>query len=448
MDSETLSKRLFDATWASERPVDALRQLCLEIGHDLETADLSTVLRFAELALRLREPQLLQRASQSLGRFEANPWAYVLLAELDRLHTDTERLAQRLALAHQEMDSYPTPLATCWLRVASRVGVDQLAQLAERTSDTEALELVLFGGLDHGPSDLTVRHGRATRLAQRCNIDETSATDVLSYISNLPSPTNRHLDWTDPEATDPGWIKALLDRIASAKSKQQGLSIIRLGDGEGLYLHRAFGSVDGYQRREPLEFPDDPPEYRHDKMHLALARAIRRADLCLVPDLRYLVHGPIGGVAVFQWLLGSGVPTDNLVAGPVFFGFDLEALGLTDRLISMATGVIGPVDPAGLEVFGGKTVQWHRVPSSDYPGNPESHLRDSLPRIVGERFKPGEVWLVAAGMPGKIYCQAIKDSGAVAVDVGSVMDLWAGRTETRFNARLHPWLARRFVSTS
>jgi hypothetical protein len=38
--------------------------------------------------------------------------------------------------------------------------------------------------------------------------------------------------------------------------------------------------------------------------------------------------------------------------------------------------------------------------------------------------------LVAAGILGKIYCDVIRAAGGVAVDIGHVADLWAGR-ETR-----------------
>jgi hypothetical protein len=35
--------------------------------------------------------------------------------------------------------------------------------------------------------------------------------------------------------------------------------------------------------------------------------------------------------------------------------------------------------------------------------------------------------LVGAGPLGKIYCDAVKHAGGVAIDIGSIMDAWAGR---------------------
>jgi tetratricopeptide (TPR) repeat protein len=40
---------------------------------------------------------------------------------------------------------------------------------------------------------------------------------------------------------------------------------------------------------------------------------------------------------------------------------------------------------------------------------------------------PGAVFLVGAGFCGKLYCDAIKQRGGIAIDVGSLFDLWAGR---------------------
>lgn len=42
-------------------------------------------------------------------------------------------------------------------------------------------------------------------------------------------------------------------------------------------------------------------------------------------------------------------------------------------------------------------------------------------------FPPGTLVLVGAGIPGKVYCQWLKEAGCVAIDVGAVFDAWLGR---------------------
>lgn len=56
-----------------------------------------------------------------------------------------------------------------------------------------------------------------------------------------------------------------------------------------------------------------------------------------------------------------------------------------------------------------------------------AHVPDRYDEIRPELDVPaGTLVLVGAGIPGKAYCQWIKEAGGVAVDVGSVMDAWVG----------------------
>lgn len=57
-----------------------------------------------------------------------------------------------------------------------------------------------------------------------------------------------------------------------------------------------------------------------------------------------------------------------------------------------------------------------------YPGE-----YDRIVAEIAARAEPGVVWLVAAGLAGKAFCAIAAAGGAVALDVGSVMDVWYGR---------------------
>lgn len=80
--------------------------------------------------------------------------------------------------------------------------------------------------------------------------------------------------------------------------------------------------------------------------------------------------------------------------------------------------------------FGIGDVRWYKVRSQpDYPNDvPTPHYPDGFNEI-GETLEvpyPGALFLVGAGICGKIYCRWIKERGGVAVDVGSMFDSWAG----------------------
>jgi hypothetical protein len=65
---------------------------------------------------------------------------------------------------------------------------------------------------------------------------------------------------------------------------------------------------------------------------------------------------------------------------------------------------------------------------SDYPDK-EVILPDVLPGLLDQLravTQPGTLVLVAAGFAGKLFLQAAKDSGGVALDVGVTLDYWLG----------------------
>ncbi len=58
-----------------------------------------------------------------------------------------------------------------------------------------------------------------------------------------------------------------------------------------------------------------------------------------------------------------------------------------------------------------------------------AHFPDLYEKLVAgiKVPRPGALFLVGAGFCGKLYADAIKRKGGIAVDVGSLFDLWAGR---------------------
>jgi hypothetical protein len=68
------------------------------------------------------------------------------------------------------------------------------------------------------------------------------------------------------------------------------------------------------------------------------------------------------------------------------------------------------------------------------------HYPDAYPGIVDQLRPPheGAVYIVAAGILSKAYCTTIKARGGIAIDVGSVADVWMG-------ARTRPDMPADFV---
>jgi hypothetical protein len=83
--------------------------------------------------------------------------------------------------------------------------------------------------------------------------------------------------------------------------------------------------------------------------------------------------------------------------------------------------------------MGARAVDLRPVPrQAKFAGDPHSNT-GHWPRRYRElrqelrEIEPGNLWLVAAGMVGKPYCEVIREAGGVAVDIGHAADVWMGR---------------------
>ncbi|MGQ9371117.1 glycosyltransferase [Azospirillum sp. ST 5-10] len=267
-----------------------------------------------------------------------------------------------------------------------------------------------------------------------------------------------------------GWTRAdaeaVTGRILDAHRHRRPFSLIRLGDGEGNFLPYPPGQEEHADAdRAATQFiwwggallEGDAAA----AMSAALGTAVRNADVVGVPDLARLCYGlPLptppflfhswhdyrGLLVVLHHLAQQGQdalfrPAQTVASCHVHA--DLAAWGQYERLFAEIRRVSLITCHPGLaaalsERFGVAVDQDVRIPhEAKYAaqfGYPEAgpHYPDAfrtLERTLAVR-EPGEVFLVAAGFLGKLYCDWIKARGGIALDVGSVADQWLG-----FNTR-------------
>ena len=87
--------------------------------------------------------------------------------------------------------------------------------------------------------------------------------------------------------------------------------------------------------------------------------------------------------------------------------------------------------PRLLEELFSISVKFHEIPgmfrdiSSD---NPVPDYVEKLESLLSQQIVefPGMLYLVGGGLYGKLYCQLIKSQGGVALDLGSLFDAWLG----------------------
>ena len=237
-------------------------------------------------------------------------------------------------------------------------------------------------------------------------------------------------------------------------------SMIRLGDGEGVLLGSLHPSNDDskidIRKFQRLWWGEEILDDSDLQVLVAdLYQAIMGADMVGVPGWNRIIrdlhsfrgrprneggrgilhtHNAIRKVAqqhtkslTSKWITSAHLPMDlnywNL--------FDYIFKGLKScTIISSHSGL-----PAILsERFGFEEVQVIRLPGEykylsdrekkNYrPPFPLRH-KEILQSLDG---KTGGLFLVAAGILGKMYCQRIKEMGGIALDIGALVDYWHGR---------------------
>ena len=257
----------------------------------------------------------------------------------------------------------------------------------------------------------------------------------------------------------PAQVAAMIDLACREK---RPLSLIRLGDGESAIL--------GYPEFEPEERflrwlrnwfgPHALDVTPYVPLKALLTGAISRADIVGTNDntafqveewrQALLTLGPAGpnpDLNIIERKLlnyhAGPIIKDDAVCVSTNIAIQLHRSGFLTQLVErepVLTIISGrPVADGIKAAFPDKTVIDIRVPGQAKftvgkhdGGRFERHFPDVYEGVI-EKLSAGDfegVALVGAGPCGKMYCDTIQRMGGIAIDIGSIMDLWVG-LETR-----------------
>jgi len=328
---------------------------------------------------------------------------------------------------------------------------------------------------DPSPADDWTQHFRHLRalteigdfrgvLAHAAGLNPDPGSDLAFHAAVFAGHAKLALDADTPRAVakaaamerSSAWLdpERLTARLRDAIRDRAPLSMIRLGDGEARFL--ALTDPWALQRISPNEATcivsviwrnwfGQPLDPAADLTALSrqFAEAMAGADIIGVSTApRYekdTFHR--GYLALLEHAVDSVVATHPAVALTHAFAnillqrrtpFYAELLSGLDFL-----GVIGP--HAGLAARLGAH---HGIAvTREYLVPGEARLPDAARAATGVphfpvRFlelmaeltvpRPGAVFLVAAGLLGKIYCHRVRLLGGIAIDIGSIADAWMG----------------------
>lgn len=294
--------------------------------------------------------------------------------------------------------------------------------------------MVLGGNIWSPPSQEAANEYREFTAKKSCD-------DILNlYSARCENGTLDSSDKSGPVAS------AILNAVQNGSS----FSLVRMSDGEGncLFNLDKYPALQKYalRRISYMHFGDEAVvDENRDAFLNYMQTAIQSADVIGVPE-----DGAI--------LRGYQTPEENLdvraVVGNRAAALSVAALHTNDQTTASAwtnrhllghygkifsgqqrVGVISSYPELGelmRQNFGIQDVVQHQIPRQAVFVNAADrknsrHYPEEFDQIVQSLDpQPGMPYLVSAGLLAKYYCHIIKQRGGVAIDAGSVPEIWLG----------------------
>ena len=245
--------------------------------------------------------------------------------------------------------------------------------------------------------------------------------------------------------------KQALEIIKAAITQRKPFSFIRIGDGEATIL--------GYNRDISRKQVDNmtklwwgqelAKDESIESLRTELLKSVNYADMLgifdPVLDSTHLLMGSqfiLSGKMVRKYCDLKSI--NSFVSASDHLDWHDQNLiaNLVDGQEIMTLITCRDIASKVADKFSVKTVIWLPIPAeAKYAGWQEVgylHYPNRMKEILSQiqpLFK-GHLFLVGAGILGKIYCRVIKERGGIALDLGSVFDNWAGHTK-RPSVRRH-----------
>ena len=288
---------------------------------------------------------------------------------------------------------------------------------------------------------------------------EAAAQDFAQYCKDLPLDVSLAQFDQVAEASSQfvsgnaiGTI--LRDYLADVIARQQPASLIRLGDADGNVLLNCLGGRSAlneyclnkissiYFGNKKLML-DEHAFFAH-----TVIEAVRHADVIGAPERSTVersfttaypdldVRGMCGMRGVYNYVAAHAAefPLDEKIWTSTWFSRSLLphyfSLLKGQKFIGLITcyDELGPLIQARTEA---SEVRSLLVPMQASIANVHRDIRhypEVFHEIMGNIDPPyqGAIYIVAAGILSKPYCTRIKERGGIAIDVGSVADIWMG----------------------
>lgn len=227
--------------------------------------------------------------------------------------------------------------------------------------------------------------------------------------------------------------EVLEEIIFDAIDNNKPSSFIRFNDGEG----KVYGNINYYSSSKVVELLRRHYGNRllnrvgFNSLREKLGEAVQNATVVGVPPSDWPSEFSNARAIYFDIMAGKECKISH-----VDFHQSMYCSDFFHKLFSMGRevcaitcrDVVGYVESQ----YGAKFSEVFIVPEQS-DGSFREDIRPHYPNHcewlcgVIEKIAMNRIYLVGAGICGKLYCEAIRRGGGIAIDVGSIFDIWAGR---------------------
>lgn len=315
------------------------------------------------------------------------------------------------------------------------------------------------------PSNVTSTSSRLPNKALWNSLVDSKYASTTCFFENVKQSIDVYVDKIEQQSCvylqtyeNPEQARELAFLLQKRIENQIPTSVVRLGDGEGCYLDYP-EVVKSTQVEDQLsvqrvwwgssDLCNASESSRTDTLN-AFRKSIANSDFLGVPPVRRLLcsfDAPMRGHDEIKSSRGLLAITDALpnivcedkILVSCHMHTDFQLWNCYEEILKDLDEISIISCHEGLDIylrqrFGINAVATYPIPGESrytilFDQNPaENHYPEVFNSIIKilPSVSRGRVFLVGAGFLGKIYCDVVKQNGGIALDVGSLLDYWAG----------------------
>lgn len=238
---------------------------------------------------------------------------------------------------------------------------------------------------------------------------------------------------------------SFLSALLHAVETRTPFSFVRIGDGEGIVMgYPEYTSLNRCLQRYEKWFRSDVLTQQNMlALSTSIREACRKADIVGLPSPRHMGLGK-DWQNVRRYMESLSIVSKSTITCAMDYVIDLQVRGEYRKFLQRrdircitcrnVTKQLRSLGVASSDIFF-LPPQIKPACGADYSSGEQHYpnLYEKIHEWIAK--KSGGIYLIGAGGLGKVYCQWVKESGGVAIDIGSVFDGWAG-LPTRTHLRI------------